>query len=518
MNLRDFLRRTDWTLVSLVIFVSAFHFITMPSMFYPGDNFAPRAEVAGFLATGEWGLDYTFRKQLGGFVEERGQYLYENDARQKFFSKYGIGYSLLYLPPLFVEKLYAGTIAPMVGTDSQMFILNVYQILLTLIITVYLYRLAGLYTSRKWLSAAFVLASFYGTFMWHYLRAPTLEIFQFFPFIGAYYHLVCFVRQREAGSRGGTMWGHLAASAAWAGLLFLVKVSYGPFLAIIWMFALLSGVPGSSVWERVRHAVGRDRWRFAACLGLPALVTAGVYLGANYYRCGSLLADGYGQWVQGGKVVARLDIRCIPQSLKGMFLQPDNGYNALIHYPLFVFAWLGVPLFVRRRAMEAAFLGVVVLSNWLLIACFHSWGGAWCYGPRYLIVPMLVGSLPVLAWVEWLLQRRAVSVRAAVLAPMVGILLWSFQLQWHMNAIHYFTMYYMSGLFSQFKVERIDDYFNRCVHRGLIHRDLVRYARGKGDFYPMRVLNGLVSPTQRAVLPRLDGHLKQFAKPNFYFD
>ncbi len=510
-------RRIDWVLIGLLIGIAAFHVATMPGMFYPGDNFAPRAEVADLLATGSWGIDYSYRQQFGGFLQERGQYLFENDARQKFFSKYGVGYSLLYVPPLLAEKLYAGKIAPMVGTRSQMFILNIYQIILSLVIAFYVYRLAGLYTKRRWLCAAFVLANFYGTFMWHYLRAPTLEIFQLFPFVGAYYHLLRFMRARTNDDDSRGMWMHLAASMAWGGLLFLVKLSFGPFLALIWLFAVFAGPRERSLISRVKVAVLKDYWRFALCLLVPSLIVGSVFLATNYYRCGSIMEDGYGQWVKNGKVVARLSATCIPRSLKGMFLQPHNGYNVFVLYPLFLLGLAGMPMFARRYRVEFALLLLVAISNWLIVACFHNWVGAWCYAPRYLLIPLLLCAFPAISFVEWLLRTRWLTAKIGVFVATLAILLWSFQMQWHVNSLHYFTWYYVTPFFQQFKIEQIDNYLKSSIHRGYLHRDLARYVRKKGEFYPITVLKERIHPNQRGVLPRIDAQLKQMARPNFYF-
>jgi hypothetical protein len=514
---RRTVRRADWVFVSLLLAIGAFHFATMPGMFYPGDNYAPRAEVADLLSTGSWGIDYAHRKQLGGFVEERGQYLFENDARQKFYSKYGVGCSILYLPPLLAEKCYAGKIEPMAGTRSQLFILNCYQIILTLVIAFYMYRLAGLYTARRWLCAAFVLASFYGTFMWHYLRSPTLEIFQLFSFVGAYYHLIRFLRSRTEGCETTRTWLHLAASTSWAGLLFLVKLSFGPFLAMIWLFAILAGPSERGWWERLTRVFKQDKWRFACCLLLPSLLAGSIFLAANHYRCGSIFEDGYGQWVRNGKVVARLELSFIPHALTGMFLQPRNDYNVFVHYPLLLLGLIGFALFARRRIMEFACLLSVMLSNWLLIACFPSWSGAWCYAPRLLLVPLLLASLPTIAAIEWLIAIRWKSVKVVACMMICGALLWSFQLQWYMNSLHYFTWYYLHGMFSQFKIESIDQYFQSSPHRGYIHRDLIRYVHRQGAFRPMTELQRRVPPNQRQVLTQVDAHLQQMAKPNFFF-
>ncbi|MCA9067945.1 MAG: hypothetical protein KDA84_03430, partial [Planctomycetaceae bacterium] len=44
--------------------------VTMPVVFYPGDNFTPRAEAAYFLSTGEFGIPLDKQDELGEFVEQ----------------------------------------------------------------------------------------------------------------------------------------------------------------------------------------------------------------------------------------------------------------------------------------------------------------------------------------------------------------------------------------------------------------------------------------------------------------
>src|SRR5687767_3455536 len=71
-----------WVFVKLLAFVLAVFAVTGPVFFYPGDNFVPRAECAHWLNTGEFGVPFARRQELGEFVLERGQYFYENESRQ----------------------------------------------------------------------------------------------------------------------------------------------------------------------------------------------------------------------------------------------------------------------------------------------------------------------------------------------------------------------------------------------------------------------------------------------------
>jgi len=133
-------------LLFLLLAVGIFHVLTMPKFFYPGDNQVPRAECANFINSGKLGIDYSQKRIAAGLLEQRGQYFYENDARQELYSKYGIGYTLLYIVPLWAEKLYSGYLDLFSSTPSQLVFLNIYNVIFTLLSTVYFWFIRFLRT------------------------------------------------------------------------------------------------------------------------------------------------------------------------------------------------------------------------------------------------------------------------------------------------------------------------------------------------------------------------------------
>ena len=146
-----------WLLLVLLV-VAVVQVATMPGMIYPGDNFASRMESMYWLERGEMGIPYSERAALGGMVAERGQYLYENDEREMFFSRYGIGNVVAFLLPCWLDKATGGKPAGsgvLWTSQSLLLWINIIQIVLALISACYLYLLARLYTERGWLAAAF---------------------------------------------------------------------------------------------------------------------------------------------------------------------------------------------------------------------------------------------------------------------------------------------------------------------------------------------------------------------------
>ena len=132
--------------------------------------------------------------------------------------------------------------------------MNIYQLLFTLAAAAYLFLIVSFYTERTWARVGFVLATFYATFVWHYLRAPTLEIYQFLPFLGFYYHMLLFLRGRDKpDDRELNLWRHLSIAAAWTGILMLTKSFFALIFLLMWLFAVLAGHRGTPVYEKIRQ-------------------------------------------------------------------------------------------------------------------------------------------------------------------------------------------------------------------------------------------------------------------------
>ena len=553
--------KLDAVLVLLFVGIAAFHVVTMPKMFYPGDNFAPRAEAANWIMTGQLGLDYSWRPRLGGFLEQRGQYLFENDEKRLFYSKYGFANTLLYLPPLLAEKLYAGKVDGFRGTRTQMLFLNIYQVLFSLGAVAYLYGLTSFFTKRKWLRVLFIVLSVYTTMLWHYLRAPTMEIFQITPFLGFCYHSLRYLRGRTAGA-DGSVWRHLAAAVCWAGVIVLLKASFVLLFVAVWpaaflvrperqacappgtcrAFSLVAGLV-SNVFANLR----KDYKRYILWLLLPSVFFAVCLLGVNYYKFDDPFESGYQQWKRkDGSDFMKYSVEYAPKAFKEFFITGNNNANVWITYPLFLFAVFGVWSFTRRHTTEALFLGFVFVTNLFAMCCLSFHTGEWCYGPRYLLHVLIIGSLPFITLCELILRLPKKRVLAgAMLAVVLAVVsAWSFRMQWHMNSLHYFTFYYASSIASgtaksiqesvlksvppnlkdqweerlSTKRDEIRAYFRNPFHRGLIHRDIVRHVEHGAPFPPFESVKAMLPPAQQEkAAAHLRKLLAQQVQENLWF-
>src|SRR5688572_8714960 len=171
-------RRPPWALFGVVALVAV---ASLPRHEYVGDPFAIRLEAIHLLQTGRLGVP----PEIGSRMGTRGQYFFENVEKGRWFSKYGVLNTLLFVPPLAVERAATGAL-PWVSPRRVHF-LNAMNVLLTLLTAAYLLATLRLYTDDAVLRWVYVLAAFYATFWWNYLRAHASEIHQTLFFIAFFF-------------------------------------------------------------------------------------------------------------------------------------------------------------------------------------------------------------------------------------------------------------------------------------------------------------------------------------------
>jgi hypothetical protein len=99
------------------------------------------------------------------------------------------------------------------------------------------------------------------------------------------------------------------------------------------------------------------------------------------------------------------------------------------------------------------------------------------------------------------------------------VLGWSLLMQVYMNSLSYFMFYHLSAPWEQFKQERVDAYFDNCFHRGLINRDLIRYVKKGKPWFPLEVVQSVLStPDRDRLIEATQRHrMAGMVKPNYFF-
>lgn len=508
------MKKNNKPLVLLLLFCGVLLFLTMPDSVTPGDGYGPRAEAAKLVMRGRLGLDFADRELVANFAGKRGEYFFENDAKQVMFSKWGIMNTMFNLPPMLAQRIYVGRVELEDLSTSHLLFINLNNLLLSLLCIAYLYRIVCLYEENERLRLLFVLAAVFTTYLWYFLRSHMHELFQLVLFLGFVYHFLLFLRAAASSEAAVGRWRHLTLAGIWVGLLPLVKPFYLTVLGCAWLFALISGETKVPVRERIRRNLADNRRRLALHFLVPTLVLLGLFLLLNHYRFGSPFETGYGQETFEGSEEIGFSPGTLLTSLPGFLLLPGNA-NVFLHFHLLFFALFGMRGFARKWPAEAAFLLFLVLSNFIIVSCYLTWRGEWTYGPRYLLIFAVVASLPFL---ETLRSLRANSARlpARVAMPVVaGVCVWSLTMQVCVNSVYNFTNQYHAAFFEQFQSEEIDRYFDSYLTQGTFSAALLAYKFGWSDYYPIEVLHQRDRQWYEVNRERLEKYVKSEIRINY---
>ncbi len=519
-------------LATLIFVVAATLWVTQPRLVYRGDPLVVRVAAAHWLETGELGIPFAHRAALGDLVTERGQYFYENDTEQRFYSKFGVANTVLFMPPLIAEMLWSGGLAILEPdaewrhwlidyTPSLKFFLNAYNLLWAVVIALYLFGLARFFAGAP-VSAAFVLCVVFTTFLWNYLRAQSSEILQVALFVGCVFHLFAFRRSLPAASRtrNRKVWLHVAAATICAGTLLLTKLYYVILLPWVWIYVAAATVRGdrnagatgeTTDWvERLRAHVKP----LAFALVLPTLVLGTAAILAARQKFGAPWMTGYEQWRVNGDVVARLSLSGLPRALCGFLFDGDR--SVFTHFPPLAVAAIGWRLFWQQARPDARFIASTSVLFLIAISAFDNWKGEWCYGPRYLLFALPAAAIPFVYVLSWLAEHRRTLVGGALGFGLLAVLCLSLKLQLAVNGLPFFARDAIyASTFKKIDCEPATAYFEKR-HFGLVHADLMAFRSGERPFPPITAYVRTNTPSSDEIR-RLEAFIRRLLVRNYHF-
>jgi hypothetical protein len=482
----------------LIAGIAILQLVTMPAFHYRGDNFVARAASISLLQTGDTGIPLENRHQLADLVDEGDRFFVLNHSKQKLYSKYGIGDSLVYLPPMLAELAYSGKLALLQRTRSLLLFINLYNIVFGLLTALILYRLARLFSNNRTLVAVFVVLSIYTSFLWYYLRSPTMEVYQVPMILGAALCCLQFIRSER--------WVNLTIACLLVGYLTLMKNFFVILFVAVWFVPLLR--------FRKRSDLVMLASRSSVYLLIPSIAIMILVLVVNQYKFGSVFETGY---TANSPLWEVYSPRYLPQQALRYLLLPGN-YNIFLHYPLMLLAVLSLPRFLKRHRTEAIFLLTAFAVFFLGICCFSELG-EYCYGPRLMLPILVLGSLPLVvlleAWYKRARQRSLMHIAAAMLVSLgLG---YSALLQVYVASLDYFAYHEAVKRFEPFEIAEIDRYFEQVPQRGLIYRDIIHHADRTWRFPPLDLIARYGPPGRGTLVKQHSEWVDQLAASNFFF-
>jgi Dolichyl-phosphate-mannose-protein mannosyltransferase len=473
----------------LIGFVLLINFITMPAGEYPGDGMAVRLEAINLINFGQLAVPPDIAA-LGG---ARGTYFYQN-SKGDWFPKYGVLNTLIYVPPLWFQKIVSGKLT--FESDNK-FYLNLFNLVLSGITATYLALLARRYTTSPRAVWAFVVASFYSTFWWNYLRAQTFEIYVTLFMLAFYYHFVsAWDCERRARCNR-----QLLVAAIYLGSLCLCKSVYIILLPAVLIFF----APSNLAHLRSESSKTGGFTSQLLLFWLPLSIFVCVLLGANWYKFGSPLNTGYFQWEREAQPFTA---NLLP-ALTGFIA--SKQWSIFLHFPVLLFALIGWPIFYKRHKWKAVLILILGAALLLTNSAFQNWRGEACYGPRYLLPVFPLLSLPFLQALGWITSVRGKMTRGLMYAVVASSLTYSFLLQVGVNSLPFLFWYELdNGLESETSAPAAD--YLDSHHFGTINIDFIRYSAGRSS----RFSSNFVDHLDPSELVRLEG-LKAETRLNYYW-
>lgn len=485
-------RKFFWALMALGFFVGI---LSMPKEEYIADPMAVRCETVSLINDGSLAIPAALAQSFG----ERGQFFVENVTKGKWYCKYGILNSLIYLPVLCIQKWREGALEYF--SPTRVIYLNLFNLLLAMASAIYLFLIASRYTKREVVAFFYVVAAFYTTYWWNYLRGHNSEVYQVLFMLGFYYHLV-------RSCDGAKSRQHEALSGFFFSALILTKVVYVILLPVVGLFFILMHCQKRRDQEHLSFLkIGRSLLPSLCFFDIPVALALGVILWVNDCKFGSPFESGYGQWQERGQPVFSGHLF---SGLSHFFFDPQ--YSIFIYFPLLLFALFGYSTFFKKFRLETALFVSIGLIILLVNAKLLTWCGGWGYGPRYLLVMLSLMSLPFLAVLDWIVEQRKKG-RALFAGGFIAlVLLVSLRLQMNVNALPFFVNFRLQGALASLHDPRVDLYFSR-VPFGIINADLLAFKQGA----PLPVLGSV----EKQLSPERAEQLHQFIRSqltsNYYF-
>ena len=414
--------KIDLGLVITLLIVLIVGIVVMPAEECPGDAMAVRIETVHILQNGSFGVSAETATKYWG---ERGMFFDENEVTGKWYPKYGIMNTLIYLPALSVEKLTKGRIQQ-VSTPLRLLLLNIHNILLSLFCAASFYLFARLFTNHAIVAIAYSLSVIYTTFCWFYFRAQIFEIHTLLFLSWALYFFI-----KSYRSARGCNIEVAGISTIW---LLLSGLCIGAEILSKTVYVLLAGLSFVG-WILIPDLRKILRKKHSLFFFTPIISAVILVLVSNQIKFGSALNTGYTQWAAESKPLSGDMLRGISGYLF------DTQWGVFSCFPVFLVAVFYWRKFIRNYPIETGIIISVGFTLLLVNSCFVNWRGVWSYGPRYLLPILPALSLPSIYLIESILEMKGKTLKIICITALSVAGIYAVSLQEVVQRYPFYTWY-----------------------------------------------------------------------------
>lgn len=285
----------------------------------------------------------------------------------KYYSKYGIGQSIVAIPWYIGGKFLASKVLPAKYAGyATMFAVSLFNAAVTALTCLLIFLFGQKLGYSTKVSIFLSLIYGLGTMAWPYAKEffsePLAGLFILFAVFSAYCHKI-------------------ERSNTW---LFLSGLAIGMAMATRLTAVILVPILGLYILLNILKEGEKQRLIGAALSFLFPIAIFFLFIGwYNLVRFGSFLESGYG--IEGEGFTNPLF-----KGIYGLLLSP--GKSLFLYNPILFLSFFGIASFFRNQKSEAILFLSIIVSNILLYSKWVQWYGGWCWGPRFLlpIIPFII--------------------------------------------------------------------------------------------------------------------------------
>ena len=469
-------------------------FFSMPKWLYSGDPIAIRTSSVSIIENGHFGVPFRDKKHIEKFLLEEHSYFIKNKEELRYYPKWGPAGPLIYTLPLLIEKTFTENLSYLHAEERFILILNIFNLGATLILSIYLFAFLGQVFAARAPRFATLLATLFATFLWHYTRAQSLEIFLCLFYCAYVYHFYAYARDPMKTR-------HLLFSSINIIILFLLK-NYFLLLVPLKVLSLLA--LHQKQLGALKNNIKPLLWNFVLPLGAGVI----LLLVSNNIRFGSWLATGY-------ETNAQIYANFAGNPLTGWWgYIASPRYSMFTHFPVLLFGLMGLKLVYNKSPFLCFFLGIHFFAFGSLFSCLENWAGEWAYGPRLILFSLVPLSLFFCALLNQIFGIENKVKRWGIALAIGMVMLASGFLQERVNRFPFFISYLVEQRIDFYtKHTNLLDYFQNTPVPIFAH-ELNAFKNGEKLFYPFIEMDGKESPESMKNLAR---DIKPLLKQNYYW-
>ena len=423
------------TILVIAIAVAAINFIAMPAKFYAGDSYAIKAEAINLVRNGEFGFTKADAYKLGQFLDVRDQYFKFNETTGRYHNRWGLFNLALFSIPELVnirkdEQLFKDRTIK--ADKASILAHNIFNCILSVILAVFLYKTAALFTRINTLRIFLVFSTLYASFAWNYMRAQSYDIVHLMLFTAFFYYYILFLRTIDGKHSFTSCRSFYFYNLCLAGLC--LSKSFYFFIYPVLFFPLcakLVHISGEGLFKGlVRHRMN------LSLVVLAGVISMAVFLLFSYVYYGEIFF-GYLRDHPHTEQLA-FSSSFIPHRLHDYFV--SHNRSLFVHMPLLILGLMAFPWYMRRHRYEASFL----LGTFLFAVIFFSFCytvGEWCYGPRFFLFMLPVLCLPSAYLFEMFINRRQYVALSALTVAVLVLSAISLRAQMDVNSREFHLRY-----------------------------------------------------------------------------